>query len=264
MGRALGRIRHSKAVRMRMIIGNLYSYYYDPAGTLRHRGKNKRTDPFHMVPNMPSLCLYGHPQVIDFKSALDVDITDKWAEYANPAGTGLAVQDERGGVAKFTNAALDDSYHFYFSTNEVWKLMADKGLWFRTHIKLADVDQADMFVGLSAKLGSGDIFDNRVDSIGFYLTDGSASLRTECRKDSTATAATGLSAMSDNSLITLSFRVIENYAVIFWINDTFAAEIKTNLPDDEEMAFVFGCRNGQASANSMSIGRTIIFADEEN
>jgi len=43
---------------------------------------------------------------------------------------------------------------------------------------------------------------------------------------------------------------------------TTVKTISTNLPDDEEMCFAFGCRNGQAEANAMSVGFSFVLQDE--
>ena len=50
---------------------------------------------------------------------MDVDTTNVWAEVNDNAGTGLTVQDERGGLAKFVNDTGDNDFYYYVSVNEI-------------------------------------------------------------------------------------------------------------------------------------------------
>jgi hypothetical protein len=262
MDRVRGRIRHPKPKEFLELIGHLYQKYQDPRGTIRHRGRNRFTDPSHYKPDLPGDPIPALRNEWGFQTIHDVDTTNVWDESNSGAGTSLTVQDERGSFAKVTNGSGDNNYYFYESKYEVGRLQANKGLWFRSHFQIGDVDQADIFIGLCAQLASGDLFDNRVDSIGFYLEDGSAQVKIEASKDSTATQTnTGIS-ITDGASVKIEFHVIGTSIIEFFIDENRAGEIKTNLPDDEEMSFSFGVRNGQASANTMSIGRTTLVQDE--
>lgn len=260
--RARGKIRHPGVEDQMRLVGHLRQKYQDPRGTIRHRGKNRTTDQFHFMPNLPGDPIPALRNTWDFQNTSDVDTTNKWTETNSGVGASLTVQDERGSFAKVTNAGLDNNYYFYESIKEMARLQANKGLWFRSHFQIGDVDEADMFIGLSKRLASGNLFDNRVDSIGFYLEDGSAQIKIEASKDSTATQTnTGIS-ITDGAEVTVGFRVVGTGVVEFLVNESAAGVINTNIPDDEEMTFAFGVRNGQASANTMSIGRTSLVQDE--
>ena len=122
-----------------------------------------------------------------------------------------------------------------------------------------------MFFGLSKRIvAKSNLFDNRVDSIGFYLADGSAALNAEARKDSTATTSTGLATLTDDAWVTVGLNVEDSSRVTLFVDNPYTAQatITTNLPDDEEMCFAFGCRNGAAAANSMSVGASLLIQDE--
>jgi len=262
MGRPGGKIRHPKTDRMMELVGHLRQKYQDPRGTIRHRGTSQFTDQFHFQPNMPAEPIQALVNTWAFQDADDVDTTNVWDETNSGAGTSLTVQDERAGFAKVTNAATNNSYYFYESKYELGLLEASKGLWFRSHFQVGDVDQADMFIGLCKQLPSGNLFDNRVDAIGFYLEDGSAQVKIEARKDGTATQAnTGIS-ITNGAEVTLGIRAIGVSSIEFLVNESAAGIIRGDIPDDEEMSFSFGVRNGQASANTMSIGRTSLVQDE--
>ena len=260
-GKGGGSSNYNKNLRAEA--ANVYRKSTDPAGALRHRWQGPRDDQFYDAPALPAVSVYGYPIIYNFATALDVDTTNVWTEVNDNAGTGLTVQDERGGVAKFTNAAGDNDFYYYVSKYECAKVASGKDTWLRTRIKIADVDQADWFVGLCAKVSADDaLFDARVDAIGFYGADGSANINVECRKNSTATADTAVGTLADATFKFLAFHIVSTETVEFFVNGTYVSTIATNLPDDEELAFAFGCRNGQASANSFSIGRTVLDMSE--
>jgi len=229
---------------------------------MRHRGRTAYTDQHHFMPIQPAISPFALPLIWEFKAAYDVDTTNVWKETSSGSGTGLTVQNERGGFAKVTNGTSNNNFYFYESIKEVGRLQANKGLWFRTFMKIADADAGEWFIGLCARLASGNLFDNRVDAIGFYGSDGSVQIHGECRKDGTATPETGLESLADNAVVELGIRVNGITEVELYVNDGRKVLINTNLPDDEEMCFSFGVRNGLASANSMSVAKTLLLQDE--
>lgn len=253
-----------KGDRLSVMVANIFRAPLDPKGLMRHRGKTAMYDLWHYAPVQPSLSNYGLPNIWDFNSDLDVDTRSVWDEASSGTGIVLAVMDERPGIAKFRNGASDNDYYFYTAKYETAKLGSGKGLWFRTCMRIVDVDHADVYIGLSKRLASGNIFDNRVDAIGFYMTNGSTSINCECIKNGVATQKTGKGTSVDDTFVTLDFHVSEATVVEFFIDNVWVCTISQplNIPDDEEMAFVFGCRNGQAAYNEMSIKRTILLQDE--
>jgi len=262
MGRPGGKIRHPKSEEVMELVGHLRQKYQDPRGTIRHRETNVFSGPAHFQPNMPSEPILGLVNTWMFQDALDVDTTNVWNETNSGAGTSLTVQDERAGFAKVTNGAGNDNYYFYESKFELGLLLANKGLWFRSHFQIGDADEADMFIGLCAQLASGNLFDNRVDSIGFFMEDGSAQIKIEASKDGAATQTNTGIGITDGAEVTVGIRAVGTTSIEFLVNEGAAGVIRTNLPDDTELSFSFGVRNGQASANTMSIGRTALVQDE--
>ncbi len=234
---------------MNAMVG-FYQKSADPSWLRRHDG-----GPMDSMPVNPP---YLHPVVFKFLTAYDVDTTNVWDEVAAGSGTGLAIQDARGGKAKFVNGGSDNNAYTYTSKYEVAKLASGKDLWFWTTIAIADVSEADLFVGLSAKIGSGVLFDNRVDAIGFYMTDGDATLFCECNKNGTPTQTTSGVDLADGIEKYVGFRVKSNTKVDFYVGDSgnkpqLVTTMNTNLPDDEEMTVAFALRNGTGAANNMTI-----------
>jgi len=241
----------------------------DPQGMHRHFGLGPTIDQFEDMPTLPAIPMFGYKNEYNFQDALDVDATNKWTEVNDNAGTGLTVQDERGGLAKFTNDTGDNDFYYYVSVNEIAGLVAGKDLWFYSKIRILDVSEADWFCGICAKVSAADaLFDARVDSVGFFGVDGSAIIRLEANKDSTSTPNTeGEKSLVDDTIINLAFHVVGVSQVHYFAGTpgsryAYLGSVSDNIPDDEEMAFAFGCRNGTGGANAMSIGRTIIVQDE--
>ena len=267
--RERGRTRHPSGARgMDFLIGKIFQRYGDPDGQLRHRGKNQTTDQLHYSPNMPNIPTYGHVNVWDFNDAYDVNTTNVWDETNSGSGTPLVTQDKHGGFAKVTNGASDNNYYFYESKYEIARLQSGKDLWFRSRFFVGDADQADLFIGLCARLASGTLFDNRVDSIGFYLTDGDATLKMETQKNGSATQTATTLDVSDDTEVVVDLHVYNTTQALFFVSvggyeaGSYTGKHTATIPDDTEMAFSFGCRNGRDSANNMLVGRTILIQDE--
>jgi len=238
----------------------LYQYENDPFGMLRSDESDTTNAWWHNAVQRPADPLRRPAHKYYFDRTVDVT-SDRFAQSASGSGTVLTLQDRRGGWAKFTNGAGDDEYYFYEAVNEIAAMVDGQSIWFDTEIEITDVDEADLFIGLCATLGSGDLFDNRVDCVGFTLADGSGALQYVATQDSTgAPAATG-ETLVDLTAVKLSFVVTGLTRVDFYVNDKYVANLTTNLPDDEEMGLAFGLRNGTGVANAMSISTTTVLLD---
>ncbi len=238
----------------------------DPKGVLRIDAGPKNSSTWDYMPTQPSLPLDGIiPLLWTFKDPVDL-ITDqveatiyRWRQTSNGSGTPLAVQDEHGGVAKSLNGAADNNYYVYESAAEVVKPTSGKQVWFSCEIKVSELGQCDMFIGLAAKITSGTIFDNIVNGIGFYLIDGSSSIYSLTA--ATSKSATGHSGMSDDTWIKLGFRY-DGVNVYFFIGDTDTFKtIHTGSIPSTELCVTFGLRNGEADAKSISLRRIFVGMD---
>ena len=244
---------------------NLLREHTDTTGFLRIENRPDER-PFAYMPALPAIGIDAHINLWQFNNAYHVNATNIWTQYNSGSGTGLTVQDARGGIARVTNGATDNNYYNYFSKYEVVKLQAGKGLWLDMMLTIDDVDEADWFFGLSTIVADAAMFDARVDAIGFYGADGSANINCECRKNSTATASTAKGTLTDETIKKLSIYVNGASAAYFYIGNSanrleYVGMITTNLPDDEEMAIAFGIRNGQGVANWLETGRIILIQD---
>lgn len=243
------------AVKWANAMAGFYNKPSDPSWLRRHDGGESGQSPLKGLPVNPP---FARMKVYTFDTAYDVDTTNVWTQDAAGSGTGLTVLDARGGQAQFINGATNNDFYSYQRKYEQWNLVDNKTEWFWTTITIADVSEADLFVGVCALLGSGNLFDNRLDAIGFYTTDSDPTLFCECNKDGTPTQATAGVDLSDGIEKWLGFRAVNKTQVEFWVGDAnnaprFVKKINTNLPDDELMAVSFGLRNGTGSANNMTI-----------
>ena len=237
------------------------------AGTVRPSGDEEYSRKFwggaydkNVGHYMPTLPLFGGFEFLPFfmHRTIDTDTTDIWTEAHSGTGTGLTLQDADGGRAKIVNGTGDNNYYTYFSNGEIVKLSANRQIYLFAHaLKIKDVDQADWFMGLCAKLGSGNLFDNRVDAIGFYGTDGSALIRAETNKDGTASQVSTGQSLTDDTEEWLGLHINGTTAVYFYTGNArgYRCLRTASIPDNEELAVAFGCRNGQAAANEMTVGQ---------
>lgn len=238
-------------------LANFYTQATDPEGVWRHspHAGNQRDAVHFGVPERPSQGILPRPPLIwPFKTLYDINPTNVWVPTNTGTGTVLGIPDERPGVGRFTNGSADNNFYFYESVREVAAISTTKDIWFATEIKVSDATQCDLFVGLCSRLASGNLFDNRVDSIGFYSNDGDAYINTETSKNSTATQTAAEGTLVDDTWILLGFHVVRDSAVEFFIGNTlgWVGTHSANLPDDEEMCVSFGLRNGEAVAKVFS------------
>jgi len=245
-------------------VSGMYGSPSDPKSTRRFNGASPRENLFDGVMNQPAIPLANATHnPFYFKNKHDVDSTNVWKQTAVGSGTPLVCLDGRGGRAKATNGATDNNYYFYESLYEIARLTSSTHLHIRGTIEIADVDQADWFWGLCARLASGNLFDNRVDAVGLYGADGSANINAECRKNGTATPATALDTLTDATEMVVGVHIIGTAEAYFYTEDEagYRSIVRTNLPDDEEMCVSFGCRNGQGVANSLTVGQINLLQD---
>lgn len=229
----------------------LYANMSQPWGTPRANAGDAKQSPYHLF---PLNFLYPITKTFGFFNAYDVNTTNVWDEVASGSGTALTVQAGRGGYAKFVNGATDNNHYYYQTKYQTATLATAKYTWIVGDFIIKDVDQCDFFFGLCKTIASGEIFANRVDSVGFYMTDGSALIRCETSKASVVTgtqASSGVSAV-DLTKVRLAMLISGQEEVNFYVNDAWKKTYKTNIPT-ENLAVSFGLQNGTGAANELSI-----------
>ena len=258
--------KRAAANRALAAVVGLYELGSDPPGAMRHNAGGREQSPFDLLLSTPAVSPLMRVIHLPFLDDQDVNTTDRYDETNVGSGTSLGIQDAVGNKAKITNAGADNNHYYYELKYEKAQLVAGKDVWFWTSIEVADVDDADLFIGLTADLASGNLFDNRVDSVGFTLTDGSGVLSGLCGKDGAETETTTGLTLADATEYWLGFHsngvsYVDFFAGIKGAETAKRVRIPTNLPDDEILAPAFGIRNGASGANTLTISDIWMFID---
>jgi len=197
----------------------------------------------------------------------DTYVAGDWTITTTEAGAGSATEaltDADGGVLLITNDDADNDADFFNKVGESFKFESGKKLYFKSRFKVSDATQSDFVIGLQ-------ITDTTpldvTDGVFFQKDDGDASLDFHVEKDDTATSASAIATIVDDTYITVGFYYNGVDAVYYYAgtdskNPTLLGKsVTTNLPDDEELTISFGIQNGEAAAKTMSID--YIFTSKE-
>lgn len=189
----------------------------------------------------------------DFLVEQDYAAAD-WVITTTEAGAGNASEalagDELCGALLITNDDADNDLDSLQHTQEVWKLASGKRLWFKTKVKINDVDQVDNFIGLC-------ITDttplDTSDRVGFQWTDADASIDVLTEKNSTETLTdSGVDAV-DATYVELGLYWDGVSSVYFFIDGKHVATHTSNVPDDENLCVTIHHQNGEAAAQTIHV-----------
>ena len=198
----------------------------------------------------------------DFHKYAATDWVITTAEAGAGSATEAVITNGRDGRLKITNAAGDnDNDFFQYSTDggttvsEIWKVTTGKRAMFKCKVRMADVDQTSMHIGLGitdpTPGGSGDSF---TDGIFFRVDDNDTDGKVDfvVKKDSTPTVTSNIATMADDTLMELMWVYDENGVLSYYVDEVLGGtSVTTNLPDDQTLAISFGVQNGEAATNSL-------------
>lgn len=173
--------------------------------------------------------------------------------------TGLATQaltDADGGVLLVTNAAADNDASFSQKVGESFLFESGKKLMFKARFKVSDATQSDFVIGLQ-------ITDTTpldvTDGVFFQKDDGDANLDFHVEKDNTATSASAVATVSNDTYLTVGFYYDGDTEIKYYVDDVHkGTSVVTNLPDDEVLTVSFGIQNGEAVAKTMSVDYILV------
>ena len=178
-----------------------------------------------------------------------------WTITTTEAGTGSAteaVTSSAGGALLLTNAAGDNDLDFLQLKGEAFTLAAGKRAFFSSRFKVSDATQSDFVMGLHITDTSPlDV----TDGIFFISADGAATVDLSVEKNNSATTASSIATMSNDTFITLSWFIDPNTSNVHYsVNNAEPLVLAdTNLPNDEDLTISFGIQNGEAVAKTMTI-----------
>ena len=195
-------------------------------------------------------------QLHTYFNDFDSYISGNWTVTETQAGATQALTNADGGVLLLTNSAADDDLNALQKVGESFKFEAGKKLFFKASLAVSDATQSDFVIGLQIT----DTTPLAVsDGVYFRKDDGDANLDFVVIKDSTASTATAITTVSNNTYITVGFYYNGIDEVVYAAStdslnpDILGKLATTNLPDDEELTISFGIQNGEAVAKTMSI-----------
>ena len=178
-----------------------------------------------------------------------------WTITTTEAGTGSAteaVTSSAGGALLLTNAAGDNDLDFLQLKGEAFTLAAGKRAFFSSRFKVSDATQSDYVMGLHITDTSPlDV----TDGIYFIKADGAATIDLAVEKNNTATTASSIATMANDTFITLSWFIDPDTSNVHYsVNNAEPLTLAdTNLPNDEDLTISFGIQNGEAVAKTMTV-----------
>jgi hypothetical protein len=194
----------------------------------------------------PAATLY-HTYFEDFDYYTAAD----WTVTETDAGATQALADGDGGLLLITNTAADNDLVSLQKKGESFRFASGKPLFFEARFKVSDATQSDVVIGLQ-------ITDTTpldvTDGVFFIKADGAATVNFLVEKNNTATTASAVATMADDTYIRLGFYYDGISAVQYFVNGSIAgSSVTTNLPDDEDMTITIAIQNGEAAAKTMTV-----------
>ena len=194
----------------------------------------------------PAATIY-HTYFEDF----DYYTAGDWTVTETDAGATQALTDGDGGLLLITNTAADNDLVSLQKKGESFRFESGKALFFEARFKVSDATQSDVVIGLQ-------ITDTTpldvTDGVFFIKADGAATVDFRVEKNNTATTASAMATMANDTYIRLGFYYDGSSAVQYFVNGTYTgSSVTTNLPDDEDMTVTIAIQNGEAAAKTMTV-----------
>lgn len=196
----------------------------------------------------------GQPAATNFHTYFedfDYYTAGDWTVTETDAGATQALADGDGGLLLITNTAADNDLVSLQKKGESFRFESGKALFFEARFKVSDATQSDVVIGLQ-------ITDTTpldvTDGVFFIKADGAATVDFRVEKNNTATTASAMATMANDTYIRLGFYYDGSSAVQYFVNGTYTgSSVTTNLPDDEDMTVTIAIQNGEAVAKTMTV-----------
>jgi len=196
----------------------------------------------------------GQPAATNFHTYFedfDYYTAGDWTVTETDAGATQALTDGDGGLLLITNTAADNDLVSLQKKGESFRFESGKALFFEARFKVSDATQSDVVIGLQ-------ITDTTPldvsDGVFFIKADGAATVNFLVEKNGTATTASAIATMANDTFIRLGFYYDGISAVQYFVNGSIAgSSVTTNLPDDEDMTITIAIQNGEAVAKTMTV-----------
>jgi hypothetical protein len=197
------------------------------------------------------LAMPAPTQFHNYMEDFDYYTAGDWTVTETDAAATQALTDGDGGLLLITNSAADNDLVSLQKKGESFLFVAGKKLFYEARLKVSDATQSDVVVGLQ-------ITDTTpldvTDGVFFIKADGAATVNLRVEKDNTATTATSIATMADDTFISLGFYYNGSDAVQYFVNGALGGSmVVTNLPDDEVLTVTIAIQNGEAVAKTMTV-----------
>lgn len=185
----------------------------------------------------------------------DTYVAGDWTVTETDAGATQTLADADGGVLLLTNTAADNDLVALQKKGESFTFTAGKETFFKARLKVSNATQSDFVIGLQIT----DTTPLAVsDGVYFLKADDAATVDFKVVASSTATTASAIATLADDTYYTFAFyydgvSYVNYYIGTDTLNPTYLGRsVVTNLPTTE-LTVSFALQNGSAAARTMSV-----------
>ena len=212
-------------------------------GPILFAGKDGNRKWFNNLPidKNPDYVVY-----FDDFTGIALDTTNDWTLIKDSSATAALGADIESGTLVLTSQATTDNSGGSVQGNEIFKIATGstgRDIWFETKLKVGDSEGSaiDLCVVLTVNFATNpEAMLTAADRIVFQVDDGDTNIDCVTEKDGTATTTDSGVDISDDTYVTLSFKVSgknrSSAIVEFFVNRNLVATHTTNIPDDENLA----------------------------
>jgi len=159
---------------------------------------------------------------------------NNWTVVKDTGAAAAIGTDILNGVLDLTSTATTDNDGASVQGNEIFRVGANKSIWFETSLQCNKVNETDICVGLTVKFATNpEAILTAPDRIVFQVDDGNASILCKTELGGTETSTDSGVDMVNDTYVTLGFKVSGTGLVQFYVNRNLVAQHTTNIPTTE-------------------------------
>lgn len=220
-------------------------------GPVLEKGKRGARKWFDNLPVGWNPDYYG---IWDDFTSVAVDLTNDWTQIKDTSASVAIEADTLGGRLLMSSAATTDNDGSSIQGNEIFKVVADKDIWFETKLQVSDADQMDVFVGLTVNFATNpEAALTAADRIGFQIDDGGASILCKTEAGGTETSTDSGQDAADATDVTLGIHVVSNTSVEFYVDRALVATHTANITTENMAVAAMELSGDATGTKSMAV-----------